>query len=88
MCRIDQKCIAGLCRIDLHVQRDKKRVSVCVPSLLESAIVFDTIVTVCMCMECMYGGGSIIWDTICSRSGKEHIMYLRKMQLDCSLSKP
>ena len=42
--------------------RDKKCVSICVPSLLDRAIVFDTCVTVCMCMECMYRR-SILWDT-------------------------
>ena len=30
--------------------RETGNVSVCVPSLLESAIVFDTCVTVCMCV--------------------------------------
>ena len=37
-------------------------VSVCVSSLLESAIVFNTCVTVCMCvcMQCMYIG-PILW---------------------------
>ena len=62
MCGIDQNCIAGICGIDLHVLRDRKCVSVCVPSLLESGIIFDTCVTVCMCMQCMYSW-SILWDT-------------------------